>query len=83
MNDMPDPTFYRFVDVFKKFPQYEFIWKFDRNMSNERKNILTKKVKNIHSKDWIKQVALLGMFYFIMLQCHEINRIDTAENSPN
>lgn len=47
-----------FVDAFSRFPEYEFIWKFEA-VSNETESI--KLPTNVHTFGWVNQKGILGI----------------------
>jgi hypothetical protein len=46
------------IDAFSSFPDYEFIWKLDGELTDD----FIDAHSNIHATNWVNQVGILGEF---------------------
>jgi cobalamin biosynthesis Co2+ chelatase CbiK len=58
MKDIPKTTFEYFLQVFEKYHDYEFLWKFDSEEELLLK--LLQKFDNVHVKKWLNIFEILG-----------------------
>jgi hypothetical protein len=63
MEKMPDKAFGHFLALFRMYPDYEFLWKFESPTEAHINKL--KEHRNVHIKSWLNQIALLGKMFFI------------------
>lgn len=66
---MPINMHNAFISAFLKFPEYNFIWKFEGN-----ENITYKNAPNVFKFKWVNQKAILSNFFKLLFNILKIFR---------
>jgi UDP:flavonoid glycosyltransferase YjiC (YdhE family) len=62
----PDQIFNILLEVFKQFPEYVFLWRFEYTAHSKQQAAINEHnaiKKHIYTKPWLKQTALLGLLF--------------------